>query len=174
MEDPSILLNRTIQTDPIGSMPMVMPGAGRAKPGDIMMLDGNKLWGPADAFGDHWLQPFGYQRFPAGFMMQWGTTGVIDGYGYSNSGGYGGYSANNSANINFFRQFQSACFGVYGNGTGNFTYDSNYGGSGIGGYSYNTTFPSAGFTFGNITRFGFTVYNNTPIDMSCRWFAVGY
>ena len=174
MEDPSNLLNRVIQTDPIGSMPMLMPGAGRAKPGDIMMLDGRKQWGPADAFGDHLLQPFGYQRIPAGFMMQWGTTGTIEGYGYSNTGGYSNYGANNSLNVSFYKDFQYICFGVYGNGTGSFTYDSNYGGSGMGGYSYNTTFPSAGITFNNITRYGFTVYNNTPIDMACRWFAVGH
>lgn len=174
MEDPSLLLNRVVETDPIGSLPMLMPGRNRAKPGDFMMLDENKQWGPADAFGDHWLQPFGYQRFPAGFMMEWGTTGVIQGYGFASTGGYAGYSNTNAVAVSFYKEFQYMCFGVYGNGASNFTFDSNYGGAGPGGYSYNTTFPSAGFTFTNITRFGFNVHNNTPIDMACRWFAVGH
>lgn len=174
MDDPSSLLNRTIQTEPVGSLPLLMPGRSRARPGDIMMLDQYRQWGPADAFGDHLLQPFGYQRIPAGFMMQWGTTDSVNGYGYSNSGGYSGYNANNSLYVYFYKRFQFTCFGVYGNGTGSFTYNSNYGGSGPGGYSYNTTFPSAGFTFSNLSVYGFTVHNNTPIDMACRWFAVGY
>ena len=174
MENPIDLLNKKIDTDPAGTLPFMMPGRSRARPGDVMMLDQHKRWGPADAFGDHLLQAFGYQKFPAGFMMQWGTTGSINGYGYSNSGGYTGYSSNNSSNISFYKQFQYACFGVYGNGTNSFTYNSNYGGTGSGAYTYNTAFPSAGFTFSNLTRWGFTVHNNTPIDMECRWFAVGH
>lgn len=173
MENPADLLNRQVETDPVGSLPFMMPGRSRARPGDVMMLDQYKRWGPADAFGDHLLQPYGYQRIPAGFMMQWGTTGTIAGYGYYNTGGgFSGYNSNNSATQTFYKTFSYMCFGVYGNGTDSFTYNSNYGNVGYG--SYNTTFPSAGFTFSNVTRWGFTVHNNTPIDMACRWFAVGH
>ena len=168
MEDPSSLLNRVIQTDPIGSLPMLMPGAGSSKPGDFMMMDGYRQWGPADAFGDHVLQPFVYQKFPGGLMMQWGTTGVIQGYTGNGGGG------TTSSNINFYRQFQSVCFGVYGNGTGSFTLNSfSIGGTGWGDSSVNIV-PSAGFNFNNFTRYGFTISNITPVDMACAWFAVGY
>jgi len=173
VDNPADLLNKVVETDPVGSLPFLMPGRANSRPGDVMMLDQYMRWGPADAFGDHLLQPYGYQRIPAGFMMQWGTTDTIPGYGYYNSGGgFSGYNSNNSVGQSFYKAFSYMCFGVYGNGTNSFTYNSNYGTGTY--YAYNTDFPSAGFTFSNLTRWGFTISNNTPIDMACRWFAVGH
>lgn len=155
------------EADPIGGLPFMMPRRSSARPGDIMMLDEYKRWHPADVFGDRWMQPYGYQRFPGGFMMQWGTTQSINGYGYSSSSSFG----NNYSDQTFYKAYNNVCFGVYGNGTGSFSYNSNYGNTGN---MYNTTYPSAGFTFTNLSRWGFRVFNNTPIDMTCQWFAVGY
>lgn len=161
------------QIGAIGSLPSSMPGVSTASDGSSMMLDQNGQWGPGNMFGDKLLEPYGYQKFPGGFMMQWGTTQTLLGYGYANNSGYSNYNINNSSNILFYKPFDYLCFGVYGNGSNNFTYNSNYGSSGTGGYSYNTAFPSAGITFNSITRFGFQVYNNTPMDTVCKWFAVG-
>ena len=154
----------------VGSLPFLMPGSSRAKPGDVMMLDSNKQWGPADAFGDRLFATNGYQTFPGGFMMEWGVTAnVVPGYTYSNSG-YSNYGDGNSITISFHRPFANNCLGVYGNGDEGFTYNSGFGSD----YYYNTTFPSAGMTFSNLTRYGFNVSNSTAIPMRCRWFAVGY
>lgn len=158
------------QAGSIGSMPYLMPGSSTAKPGDVMMMDERRQWGPADAFGDRLFQTNGYQRFPGGFMMEWGlTSNSIPGYAYSSSG-YSSYSGNNSLYVYFHRAFSNACLGVYGNGDEGFSYSSGFGTSTY----YNTTFPSAGITFSNVSRYGFTVSNSTAVPMRCRWFAVGY
>ncbi len=154
----------------IGSMPSLMPGSSRAKPGDIMMMDERRQWGPADAFGDRLFATNGYQAFPGGFMMEWGITQTqVPGYTYSSSG-YSNYSGANSIYVYFHRQFANNCLAVFGNGDEGFSYSSGFGSTSY----YNTSFPSAGMTFGNLSRFGFTVSNSTAIPMRCRWFAVGH